>query len=186
MKILLGSKNPVKIEAAKEAFEKYYRDVNVIAFDVDSKVGSQPFGEDTYAGAENRARSLLIKNSEEKINADYFVGIEGGIKNIYNKWFAFGCVCILDKYGNAAFGTSPQFELPNEVLTRLVGGEELGHVIDSLQGQKNTKQKQGAIGFFTGGVMQRKDFYIPGVICALVPFRQPEFFFDDKTLNTGS
>ena len=36
-----------------------------------------------------------------------FVGIEGGIINIYSKWFGIGAVCIMDDKGNSGFGVSP-------------------------------------------------------------------------------
>ena len=47
MKILVGSQNPVKIEATKEAFLKYFEKVEVMGIEVDSKVSSQPIGEET-------------------------------------------------------------------------------------------------------------------------------------------
>jgi len=46
MKVLVGSKNPVKIEATKEAFKKYFDDI-----EVDSKVSKQPIGIETFVGA---------------------------------------------------------------------------------------------------------------------------------------
>jgi len=42
MKILVGSQNPVKIEAVKESFSKYFEKVEVAEIKVDSKVSSQP------------------------------------------------------------------------------------------------------------------------------------------------
>ena len=42
--------------------------------------------------------------------------------------------------------------------------------------EKNTKQKGGAIGFLTNGVMDRKDLYVQGLIVALVPFIKKELY----------
>ena len=73
MKILVGSKNPVKIEAVKEAFEKYYNEVEVIGFSVESKVPTQPFNDETFLGAENRTFKLKKINAQQNLNADYFI-----------------------------------------------------------------------------------------------------------------
>ena len=42
MKILIGTKNPGKIEGAKQAFEKYFDEVEIEGISVDSNVGDQP------------------------------------------------------------------------------------------------------------------------------------------------
>jgi len=180
MKILVGTKNPVKLEAAKEAFELYHETVEVISLEVDSGVKTQPINEETYLGAENRALALKKLNSRESFGADYMIGIEGGIKETFGRWFAFGCMCLIDKHGNKSFGTSAHFQLPQNVVKRLLNGEELGHVMDDIQNEKNTKQKLGAIGYFTEGKMNRKELYIPGIISAIIPFLHVEDYFGVK------
>jgi inosine/xanthosine triphosphatase len=116
-------------------------------------------------------------NSSENLGAAFCVGIEGGIMQIFNKWFGFGCMCIMDENKNEGFGTSAHFEIPAEVLKRLIAREELGDVMDDIMKRKNTKRGLGAIGFFTGGVMNRKELYVPGLIAALVPFNNKEMYF---------
>ncbi len=143
---------------------------------VPSGVSDQPFGEETYTGAENRARALLRNYP----NADYFVGIEGGVQLLSGIWFGFGAVTILDVSGNLGRGTSPQYELPEKIIEELKNGKELGTVIDELSGDTDTKRKGGAIGFFTNGVFQRKDLYVTGVLVALIPFLNKGIFFDEK------
>ena len=80
---------------------------------------------------------------------NFFVGIEGGIMKLYQKWFAFGAMCIIDDKGRIGSGTSPYFELPESITKHLLSGIELGDVMDKITGDHNTKQKGGAIGFFT-------------------------------------
>ena len=91
MKILVGSKNPVKLKAVEETFGLYYDSIEVIGLNVESNVSDQPINDETYKGAENRARSLSILNIEKNLCADFFVGIEGGISKVYGNWFAFDC-----------------------------------------------------------------------------------------------
>lgn len=175
MKILVGSLNPVKIEATKEAFNHYYRNVEVIGIEVASNVPPQPISNQTYEGALQRAEGLRNLNNMKNLNGDYFVGIEGGITKLINHWFAFGAMCIIHSSGKIGFGTTIHFELPEIFVRELLNGEELGAVIDKHSGQKNTKQKGGAIEYFTDGVFNRKTIYVQGLIAALIPFRNKYF-----------
>ncbi|MDX1700075.1 MAG: inosine/xanthosine triphosphatase [Melioribacteraceae bacterium] len=177
MKILVGSKNPVKLKAVEETFAMYFNSVEVLGIKVESNVSDQPINDETFKGAENRARSLATLNEEQKLNADFFVGIEGGISSIYDNWFAFGAMCVMDKDGKKTFGTSAHFELPEIVTNELLKGRELGHVMDEIMREENTKQKGGAIAYFTLGKMDRKQLYIPGLISALVPFNHKPMYF---------
>lgn len=177
MKILVGSANPVKIESVREAFSCYFENIEVDGININSEVSTQPTNEETFLGAKNRAINLKKLSEKENLNSDFFVGIEGGIIKLFNRWFAFGCMCIIDKEGKISFGTSPHFELPEIVVEKLLDGKELGDVIDELTNQKNSKQKNGAIGFFTNGVMNRKELYVEGLKVAIIPFLHPEMFY---------
>jgi inosine/xanthosine triphosphatase len=178
VKVLVGSRNPVKIEAVEEAFRKYFGEVEVIGIDVKSHVPPQPVNDETYIGAQSRAFQLKEINESESLGAEYFVGIEGGIAEEFDKWFAFGCMCVVDKRGNAGFGTSPHFELPKSVSDQLLNGIELGDVMDVLTNTENSKQHNGAIGYFTNGIMDRKELYVQGLIVAMVPFLHKKLYFE--------
>ena len=179
MRILVGSKNPTKIDSVREAFIKYYSDIEVIGLSADSKVSAQPVNIETFEGAKNRAIELVDKNEKENLQAEYFVGIEGGLVQFFDRWFTLGLMCIIDKTGKSGYGTSPLFELPQSINEELLKGTELGDVIDRITGERNTKQSGGAIGYFTNGVMDRKELYIPGLITALIPFLHKELYFNN-------
>ncbi len=177
MKVLVGSRNPLKLEATKEAFSKYFDAVEVVGIGVNSKVSNQPVEDETFTGARNRALELKRINEERGIDAKFFVGIEGGIKKLFDRWFTFGVMCIMDDSGRIGYGTSPFFELPSQITDKLLIGIELGDVMDSLIGEKNTKEKQGAVGYFTKGVMDRKRYYVDGLTVALIPFLNEDLYF---------
>lgn len=180
MKILVGSKNPVKIKASEEAFLKYFKKVEVIGIEVNSKVPNQPINEETFKGAENRALELRKINKAERLNAHFCVGLEGGIIKLYSKWFNFGGVCIIDNEGKIGFGTSSCFELPDKIVQELLNNAELGEIMGKITKDRNIKKKGGAIGFFTKGRMERKDLYVSGLITALVPFINEKLYFRQK------
>jgi len=173
MKVLVGSTNPVKVQAVKEAFSKFFEDVEVKGRKVNSGVPDQPFDDDTFKGARNRARALM---DEE---ADFYVGLEGGVTELLGRTFTFGAFCIIDRAGRESFGASPLLLLPSRVVEGLREGKELGDVMDELTGEHNTKQKGGASGFFTNGVVPRKDFYLQGLCVAMAPFLH-EGLYEEK------
>ncbi len=181
IKVLVGSKNPVKIEATKEAFSRYFGDVKVVGISVDSKVSKQPIEEETFQGAKNRALELRALDKKDGLKSDFFVGIEGGIGKMFSKWFSFGSMCVVDKNGRVGFGTSSHFELPDHIVEELLNGKELGEISDRLTREKNAKQKGGAIGFLTRGLIDRKNLYLPGLIMALVPFVNEDLYFNYQT-----
>jgi inosine/xanthosine triphosphatase len=176
MKILVGSKNPVKIASVEEAFSNYFTNISADGIGVDSGVSNQPINDETYAGAQNRAKRLKEINDSQNLGADFFVGIEGGITKQFGRWFAFGCFCIIDKNNFIGFGNSPYFELPDIIVEKLLNGMELGDVMDEILNEQNTKQKHGAIGFFTNGVMNRKELYVEGLKVAVIPFLHKDLF----------
>ncbi len=180
MKVLVGSRNPVKVAATKEAFSQYFDAVEVVSIDVSSNVSNQPIEDETFEGAKNRAVTLKERNETQKLNAQFFVGIEGGIKNLFQHWFTFGVICVMDETGRMGYGTTPFFELPDAISTELLDekGVELGDVMDTLIGETNTKQKQGAVGYFTRCVMTRKEYYVAGVTVALIPFLNRALYFE--------
>jgi len=184
MKVLVGSLNPVKIEAVREAFGKHFSPVEAIGFAAESGVPAQPIGLETFDGAKNRARALKRESESSGLNADFFVGAEGGIMQLYGRWFSFGCMCVIDARGKEGFGVSPLFELPGPIVRKLQAGMELGDVMDEITDEHNTKQKGGAIAFLTKGAMDRKQLYTHGLTVALVPFLHEKMYFGGSDAGT--
>ena len=54
MKVLIGTANPGKIEGARQAFEKFYEDVEIEGIKVSSDVPDEPVNEQILQGAKNR------------------------------------------------------------------------------------------------------------------------------------
>jgi len=177
MEVLVGSENPVKIEAAREAFSKYFGQIKVTGIKVSSKVSAQPIDEETFDGAKNRALELKRLNEEENLSADFFVGIEGGITKLCSKWFALGVGCIIGNQGRTGYGVSPCFELPESIIEKLLSGSELGKVMEKISGKDNIRQTEGAIGFLSKAVLDRKALYYHALIAALVPFLNKDLYF---------
>ena len=154
----MGSKNPVKIEATRRAFSRFFK-VNVTETEVDSGVSSQPVGfEETMKGAENRARKA-------KIWGDFGVGIEAGLIPIEGSkrlYFDIQITAIYD--GNfMTYGMGPGFVHPPSVVKAVQEGR------DDLSGVESIGEKLGAIGFLTDGKVTRVEISEMSILMALVP-----------------
>ena len=174
MKVAVGSTNPVKINATKQAFEKIWPNKKwaVIGLEVSSGVSNQPMSDlESIKGATNRAKAAL-----KKVGADFGVGLEGGIQKTKGLWFDTGWVVVIDKNGILGIGTSIRMQSPPVMMKYVHKGMELGHIDDLIFGKKNTKHKQGHFGLMTRGVLVREEAYQHGVISALARFLHPKLF----------
>lgn len=172
VKVLVASLNPVKVNSVLSAFSRYFPELEVEGVQNSLQIPLQPLNEESFKGAEMRASHIF----ESQKGFDFYVGIEGGIIEIFGKWFSFGVVCISNSYGVKSFGTSVLFPIPAAVVEEVKNGKELGEIIDSLEGKKDTKKQGGAISFLTSGVLTREKIYTDAVISALIPFTKSELF----------
>ena len=173
-RIVVASQNPVKINATRLGFESMFRrdDFQMTSISVPSGVSDQPMSSsETLDGAINRARSAR----EAVPQSDYWVGIEGGLEPHESELAAFAWVNILTSTHEGK-GKTASFFLPS-VLTELVAqGMELGHACDEVFNANGSKLKGGAIGLLTDNALDRTNFYIQGVIMALVPIKNESFY----------
>jgi inosine/xanthosine triphosphatase len=171
MKIIVGSLNPVKINAAKSAFSKFWKDTDVSGTDMPSDVSHMPMTEDEcIKGAINRARKALNNG------ADFGVGLEGGVKETEYGMFLLSWAAVADKEGNLGLGSGGSFALPEIIAKRIMEGEELGPVMDDITNTEDVKKKQGAIGFFTDGKLNRTTGFETAILFALTRFVKMEMY----------
>ncbi len=155
MKIAIGSTNPVKLRAVRRALKKNFPRARFVAVDAASGVSAQPRGdEETRRGAINRARA-----AREIANADWGVGLEGGI--VENEIGMMTCAwcAIVDRAGQIGVGGSANMVLPASVAARVRAGAELGDAMDAFAGIQDVKYKMGAIGVLTRGLTNRQAAY---------------------------
>ncbi|BBG25328.1 Non-canonical purine NTP phosphatase [Sulfuracidifex tepidarius] len=165
MLVTVGSKNSVKVDAVKEAFRIAKLDAEVFSIEVESGVPAQPFCDDTFTGARNRAlRSMKIGHS------DMGIGIEGGVCERNGRMVAFAVVHVVDKGGKENFSTSASFTLPENIAQLIREGKELGEATDVVFKVKNSKEKLGAVGHLSKGLISRTTLYIQPVLLAIYPF----------------
>ena len=169
----VGSTNPVKIQCAAIAAKQFWPDAVACGSSTDSGVSHQPMSDDEmFTGARNRAQQALQQVTE----ADFGVGIEGGVLDTAEGMWAYAWVVIADRNGRQGRGQTGRFLLPTGVAELVRAGLELGEADDRFFGRENSKQKEGAIGLLSNGKLDREQLYQQGVTFALLRFVNPEFY----------
>ena len=173
IKIVVGSKNPVKINAAKSAISDMLslKEVECIGINAPSSVAEQPMtSEETQLGAINR-----VKYCQKHTQADFYIAIEGGVDQFEYGPATFAFVAIA-REARLSIGRSCNLPLPPVVYQSLKEGEELGHVMDRLFNTDNIKQKGGAIALLTNGLATREGVYRQATILAMAPFIHADLY----------
>jgi len=186
IKVQVASKNPIKIQAAKEAFAVYSHDVQITPIDVstfDSQNNylkklqwtDQPVGEvETFKYSQRRVQMIRDRNPE----FDYYVGLEGGITKTRFGTYRIIVFCTVADHVHIETVRGCEIPLPSHWYEALVDDPflELGTIVDKASGIQNIKQKQGAIGYFTSNKINRKDILKETLIMCLIPFRNRALF----------
>lgn len=143
MKVLIGTNNKGKVEGAKQAFEKFYENVEVVGISVDSGVSDEPVNDEIYQGASNRVNNLIKYAEDNNVEADFFIGVESGITNKLGKWCIIQIAVIKDKNGYESFGTGPAFPVPDKYVKKIIN-TDLGIVMDKIFNGNGKKMKKVA------------------------------------------
>lgn len=171
--IAVGSTNPVKLAAARAVLVPLAPHATITAVAVASTVPDQPFGdEETIRGALARASA-----ARAAAGAELGVGIEGGVvEDTDGSMRTCAWAAIVDARGHSGVGGSLAMRLPRRVAELIRSGVELGHAMDQLVQERNTKHGKGAVGILTAGLVDRQRAYEVLVTYALAPFLTPELY----------
>ena len=166
MKILIGTKNPGKIEGAKLALQNYYKEFEVVGIPVSSDVSDEPVNEETLEGARNRVNNLVKYAKENNIQADLFFAIESGISNQLGKWSIINIAVIKDNDGFESFGAGPVFPVPETKVDDIME-RSLGIVMDELFSGHELSKGKGGVSALTHDVISRIDITKEAFVMAL-------------------
>lgn len=170
--VVVASQNPVKVEATRRGFARMFPQVpfHVQSVAAASGVRQQPLSDaETWRGARNRAQHA----AQLVPQADYWVGIEGGVEERQDSMEAFAWVVVYTPQlvGQSRTGT---FRLPAGVAALIQQGWELGAAVEELYARPRVKHTTGAVGVLTEGVIDRVQLYEHAVVLALVPFKHAQ------------
>ncbi len=173
--IAVGSANPVKLAAVRAVLGPLAPRARIDGMSVASGVADQPMGdEETIRGATTRAHA-----ARAAVEAELGVGIEGGcVEEPDGGMRTCAWAVIVDAHGRVGVGGSLAMPLPARVAAMVRAGLELGHAMDRLIGEDNTKHGKGAVGILTNGLVDRQRAYEILVAYAAAPFVMGEYYTD--------
>lgn len=172
MKIVVASKNPVKLKAAAAAFAAMLPDtpVQIVGVSVESGVADQPRGdEETRRGARQRADNARAAEPD----AAFWVGLEGGVEVFDGTLMTFAWMSISAADGRRGETRSVGLPLPSAIKALVDDGLELGDANDRVFGTVNSKHQGGAFGLLTEDRYTRESVYVEALCVALVPLINP-------------
>jgi inosine/xanthosine triphosphatase len=173
-KVKVGSQNQVKVECVRQAFGAVWPDTawDVAGCSVKSGVLEQPLHEqETSVGATNRARAALARD-----DADFGVGLEGGLVRSQGRWMERGWVVVVNRKGLEGIGATAQISIPEQFYRQMQRGQTLGEICDQEFGTTGIGQGVGYFGLMTNHAVTRTSAYRDAVAFALAIFVHPQLF----------
>ncbi len=177
MKVLIGTKNPGKVEGAKIALQQYFKDVEIEGVKVESNVAEQPVGIETYNGALNRVNNLIEYAKQNDIKADLFMSVESGLTSELGFWAITNIAVIKNDKGTMGVGSSASFPVPNKYVDA-IKTETLGVVMDRIFNETDLRSSTGGIGLLTHDVVSRIDLTKEAFLMALTTFINNDIWRD--------
>ena len=169
MKITVGSKNPVKVEAVGEILQDYphLREAKMCSVEPRSDIADQPKSlEETISGAMNRARNSFS-------DCDYSFGLESGLMAVPNTRTRFMDVCVCAIFDGREYyiGLSSAWEIPKKIAHYIMNeGMNMNDAAAKagLTKNKNLGSAEGLIGVMSKGRLSRKGYTKEAIRTALI------------------
>lgn len=185
--IALGSDRAAKIMAVRAsvarvaAVDPDWANANVVARRVETSVPAMPLTDwQLMEGARERALAARDALRSRRLEADIYVGLEGGFHSISieGEWHTFlrGWAYATDGE-RSAFGAAPSISVPAYIVKNVVEGRrELGSVIDDVAGGRDIRSKQGTWGVLSRDLVTRSMSFELALIAAFAPFYNPKLY----------
>jgi inosine/xanthosine triphosphatase len=186
-RIALGSDRAAKIMAVRASIARVaevdsaWREASVVARSVKTDSPAMPLTDwELMSGARQRALAVRKILVEQNLDADLYVGLEGGFHSISveGEWHTFlrGWAFVTDGE-RGSFGMSPSIGVPAEIVKDVIEGKrELGLVIDEVAGARDVRSRQGAWGVLSRDLITRSMSFEAALIAAFAPFYNPELY----------
>jgi inosine/xanthosine triphosphatase len=187
--IALGSDRAAKIMAVRASISRVaqidssWNKANVVARAVTTSLPAMPLTDwQLMQGARERALAVREVLAERRLQADLYVGLEGGFHSISleGEWHTFlrGWAYATDGE-NGYFGAAPAITVPKSIVKSVIEGRrELGLVIDEVAGARDVRSRQGAWGVLSRDLVTRSLSFELALVAAFAPFYNSALYRD--------
>jgi inosine/xanthosine triphosphatase len=188
--VALGSDRAAKIVAVRGSIARIaeidssWAEATVVARRVETNAPAMPLNDwQLMQGARERALAVRDQLRAQRLDADIFVGLEGGFHSISieGEWHTFlkGWAYATDGK-SGTFGATPSITVPTSLAKRVIEGRiELGLVIDKVAGVKDVRSRQGAWGILSRDLVTRAMSFEVALIAAFAPFYNREMYLSE-------
>jgi inosine/xanthosine triphosphatase len=185
--VALGSDRAAKIVAVRASIARIaeidssWAEATVVARRVETNVPAMPLNDwQLMQGARERALAVRDQLRAQRLDADIYVGLEGGFHSISieGEWHTFlrGWAYATDGK-NGTFGGTPSISVPASLAKKVIEGRtELGLVIDKVTGIQDVRSRQGAWGILSRDLVTRSMSFELALIAAFAPFYNREMY----------
>ncbi|WP_440059569.1 inosine/xanthosine triphosphatase [Thermogladius sp. 4427co] len=173
IRLCIGSRNPSKIAGVRQAFEYYFKVVEVDAMRVESGIPAQPIGLDTIIrGARTRAEKAF------RDGCDFSVGVEAGFYSIGGEYYDVEAAYVIYKNGVSSIGFSPAFPIPWWFVEDIEKGRfrELEEIVERVYSVKNIGDSTGFISILTKNAVVRSELSKLATLMALTKILNYELY----------
>lgn len=174
--INVGSKNPTKVQAAKNIFMSHsmFQDAFVQAVDVQIEEFGHPKSlGDTVHGAKDRAQKAYD-------SCKLSIGLEAGMYEApeTKSGYLETTVCALYDGEQYHIGLSPAFEWPLEMVKLILSGRDGSQAFKEigLTSHKKIGTAEGGISILTHGKINRVKYNELAIMMALIHLENPEHY----------
>lgn len=168
MNVYVATRNRIKLQAVRDAWEAWHRDVeaNVGAVDPPAGLPEQPLGDDVARGAIARAEAGPTRS-----DADFGIGVEAGVVQLpgSDRWFNTRVCAILDREERLSLGFSSGFEPPCTIVESVLHRDEMREVLRGRYALGEEEANRGLIYQLPAGCVDRLELAKDAVTMALLP-----------------
>lgn len=187
MTIAIASNRGPKVEAVKSFIESVKHillnassGINYLSFDIDTGIVMPRSLEELMKSAKQRTVLLQQTVNSQNIDADYFIGLEGGFHTIKidGKEIVFlQSWAYVSNSSKGFYGSSGNVAVPEKIATEvMVNKRDLSEVIDEFAQQADVRSKQGTWGVLTKDLLTRQQSFEIALTSAFAPFYNSEIF----------
>jgi inosine/xanthosine triphosphatase len=158
-----------------------WAEASVLARAVETIVPAMPMNDwELMQGARERALAVRDQLRAQRLEADIYVGLEGGFHSISieGEWHTFlrgWAFATNGKHGT--FGATPSISVPAALAKKVIEGRrELGLVIDEVSGIHDVRSRQGAWGILSRDLVTRAMSFELALIAAFAPFYNKKMY----------
>lgn len=173
-KIVLTSKNPVKLSVVKNIVKQLFPDMSFeyVPLDLDTK-SSELFGKERIVAY---MTDILSEAREVAPDAEYYVCMQGGMEDSGDEMHETAYVMVSDSSGRSEVSRCSTFKVPTQVANEVRNGKDFAKSVDEFFKVQNTKTTGGFVSILTNGIVNKESHYSQPFAIAISTLIQKSWF----------